>query len=322
MQWRKTAFFEPLSDADLDAFTTQILGSGVQLIECRLIEGGLFNTSYFIETRNPAQKIVVRVAPARMDLLVEFEKTMMAAEPGIYDQMRAAGVPVPKVVFLDTSRKIISRDYIAMEFIEAKTMNTVEIPAKDRPPLGRQLGAYTRKIHSVRGDRFGWPTADGGIRGGNSWEEVFGSFVDELCRRSRDYNVLPVEDIDTIERLWRAQSSIFRECTDPRLVHNDLWEPNLLVRPCGSGWEIAAVIDGDRAMFADPEYEFVLWDQDPDFMAGYGSDLDPSENAVQRRKWYALGLSLINAYVWEVEYEDREEADRSIKRVAESIRNL
>jgi aminoglycoside phosphotransferase (APT) family kinase protein len=322
MQWRKTAFFEPLPDTDLDAITTQIFGDEVQLIERRLIEGGLFNTSYFIETRNPDQKIVVRVAPSRMDLLVEFEKTMMAAEPGINDHMRAVGVPVPQVVHLDLSRKVIAREYIAMEFIDAKAMSTVEIPEEDRPALNRQLGTYTRKIHSVRGDRFGWPTPDGGIRGGDCWEEVFGSFVEELCRRSRDYHVLPEGDIETIERLWHSQSSIFRECKDPRLVHNDLWEPNLLVRHGDTGWEIAAVIDGDRAMFADPEYEFVLWGQDPDIMAGYGSDLDPSKNAVQRRKWYALGLSLINAYVWEVEYEDRDEADRSIQRVAESIRDL
>ena len=123
---------------------------------CTPARGGLFNTSYLIDLSHPRQKVVLRVAPSNQAVLVDFEKRMMAAEPAIGAMMRAAGVPVPEVLWIDTSHQVIARDYILLEYVDALPMNAPSVPESAKPALRRELGQYTRRIHQIRGKRFGW----------------------------------------------------------------------------------------------------------------------------------------------------------------------
>lgn len=301
-----TPLYAPLTQAELDAVIASAFGSQVQLNACRPAQGGLFNTSYRIETSHPHQKAVLRVAPANQSVLVDFEKSMMAAEPAIYALLREAGVPTSNVLFIDTTHRVIPRDYILVDYIDAVPMNDPSVPEAAKPALRRELGQYTRRIHDVHGARFGWPQANGDIRGAERWDAALWGFLQELCGLNEAVQTLQKEEVALIERLWHEQVRIFQGAFQPCLVHNDLWEPNILVRQAGDGWRIAALIDGDRAMFADPEFEFALWSNDPDVMAGYGAPLDSRPAATLRRSWYQLCLALMNLYVFKAEYLDEE----------------
>lgn len=78
-------------------------------------------------------------------------------------------------------------------------------------------------------------------------------FFEELLYLDVGCLVLTKSAAQLIATLWDRQTGIFTNKIKPALVHNDLWEPNILVRPGADGWHIAVLIDGDRAMFADPE---------------------------------------------------------------------
>jgi aminoglycoside phosphotransferase (APT) family kinase protein len=304
MTFSFTPLYAPITDSEILAVTQAAFGSKTQLDRARPAKGGLFNTSYVIETSHPSQKAILRVAPANQAVLVGFEKTMMAAEPAIYNLMRAAGAPIPQALFIDTTHKIIPRDYIFIETIDAVPMNDPTVPESEKKLLRFELGQYMRLIHSVRGTRFGWPLASGVVRGDDRWDKMLWGFFEELLRLDVNCQELLKTDAQLIETLWNRQAGIFTNARQPALVHNDLWEPNILVRPGADGWHIAALIDGDRAMFADPEYEFALWENNPDVIKGYGAALDASPEAGLRRNWYKLSLALMNLYVFKAEYLD------------------
>ncbi len=306
-----TPLYAPLAETELGAVVSRAFGPQAHLNSCHPASSGLFNTSYVIETSHPRQKAVLRVAPSNQAVLVNFEKTMMAAEPAIYAMMRQAGAPIPEVLFIDTTRRVIPRDYIILEYVDAVPMNDPSVPESAKPALRRELGRYTRCIHRVRGARFGWPEPDGAIRGADRWDRLLWEFFQELCRRNVAAQAMRKDEASLIESLWKDQAGIFQANLQPCLVHNDLWEPNILVRQDAGGWRIAALIDGDRAMFADPEFEFALWSNDPDVMAGYGIPLGSAPAAILRRNWYKLCLALMNLYVYKVEYLDEENCQKT-----------
>jgi aminoglycoside phosphotransferase (APT) family kinase protein len=313
MNEKFTPLYEPVSEDKIKEILRVAFGKDVLLERYHPATGGFFNTSYWIETSTPYLKTILRIAPSNLGLLVGFERTMMSAEPVIYDLMRGAGLPVPAVLYTDTSHRVIPRDFIFLEFIDAVPMSRDIVPEEVKPLLRQELGIYTRQLHSVYGDRFGWINRDGSIRGSKNWDEFIGGFIQELCQLNFNHKILQKTEMETIEYQWGLHSQFFNDGIIPTLVHNDLWEPNILVGQEEDGWHIKAIIDGDRAMFADREYEFVLWGNNAELMQGYGIPLDTSPIGSLRRNWYQLNLALMNAYVYQVEFLDEENCQRSMQ---------
>jgi aminoglycoside phosphotransferase (APT) family kinase protein len=314
-----SGLFDPVTEDAIRDLARAAFGAGAEPVRIDPLHRGLFNTSYYVETRNPRVRAILRIAPAKRELLLEYEKSMMAAEPAIYDMMRRAGAPVPPVLWIDTSHIRLSRDCMFMEWVDAVPLDHASVPAEAKPGLMQELGEYAKCIHSVKGERFGWPAPDGGARGSIRWADVLGGLIRELCDKSHERGMVSETEAIRIQDLWRGHEHFFLDIQSPRLVHNDLWEANVLVAPYGRGWHIAALIDGDRAMFADREYEWNLWWwNDTAFIRGYGTPLDPSPEAAARRKWYKLILLLFCAYQWKIQFL-MDEKSRSFQTKAGSM---
>ncbi|WP_028546126.1 phosphotransferase family protein [Paenibacillus taiwanensis] len=296
--------YEELTSEQITKIMTETFDLHTKVSSCSLLSGGLFNTTYLIQTIRPEAAVVLRVAPIHHELLLDFEKTMMGAETHIYNLLATKGVPVPKVIICDESCKVIPRVYMVMEYIPSVPMNDPTVPEHVKVALRRSLGQYTSRIHELTGEKFGWPTSRQGVRGSESWSQVILQFVDELAAKSVVHGVFEQQEMDVLLDLFQSNERIFDEITTPVLVHNDLWGPNVLVAERNNVWEIAAIIDADRSMYADPEYEFVLWDNNADFMEGYGKPLDMSIAAQTRRESYKLLLAVMNAYVFKIEYNN------------------
>ena len=84
---------------------------------------------------------------------------------------------------------------------------------------------------------------------------------------------------DAIEETFLHHSAVLDAITVPHLIHGDLWYGNILV---DRERNLAAMIDGDRALFGDPEFELATgWMISDSFLEGYGRGLDMSEEAVK-----------------------------------------
>lgn len=135
-----------------------------------LLQGGLFNTTYRIQLEHASYTdVILRLAPERVELplgsagdpLFSFERTMMSAEPVVYEYYRKAGIPAPNIIACDDSGSIIPRTYMFMEFIPSKQLDHPSISESDKERLYHQLGAYTAVMHQIEGASFGWPQGDG-----------------------------------------------------------------------------------------------------------------------------------------------------------------
>lgn len=303
--------YKELTQNEIQAIIIDAFGSAVNLQSYTKTDGGLFNTSYFVETANPNQKLILRIAPVNQDLLLDYEKTMMKSEPVINEMIRSAGIPTAKIIQFNDRHNIIDRDYIILEYIDSINSASPLFPKEYNSKIMRELGVYTRKIHSIKSDRFGFISPDGTAKGNyTSWFDALIDQVNEIVAKASDYHLLDEENLKAFYDFFMEHKSVFslekpNYDSRPCLVHNDLWAPNILVNNSGGEWKVAAVIDADRALFADYEYEFVLWKNDSDFMESYGIPLDFSENGKLKRHGYSMLHSLVNAYVYKIQYADK-----------------
>ncbi|MFS0869818.1 phosphotransferase [Paenibacillus xylanilyticus] len=308
------------------AITTEMLhllveknfGTATKVKGHALLQGGLFNTTYRIQLEHADYSdVILRLAPEGTDPLLgdkddplfSFERKMMAAEPVVYEKYQKAGIPAPNVIVCDDSGSVIPRTYMFMEFIPSRQLDHSSISLSEKEKLYRQLGEYTAAMHRIEGISFGWPQGDGTMKGSDRWSEVLIAFAEETAYKAERVGYMPGVG-EQITSMFRNHSELFDEVTVPVLVHNDLWEANVLIHEKNGALSIAAIIDGDRSMFADREFEAILSTAPPAFHKGYGQALDMSDKGLARRLAYRILSSYFNAYVHEYQVDQPQDGQR------------
>lgn len=302
--------FTPVCEEELKITIRDSFGAGAQLRSYTLVGGGVSNTSYLIELTDEKKRYIIRFAPVDKDRLFEFEKGMLAIEPVLYKRMAEKGIPIPTVVRYDDSGRSINREYSIVEYIEG-CVEHANLPPALRSDVLVQLGKMTRDLHTIHHSRFGWPKADGSVRGSSRWSDVLMEYADEICRRNSNFGLVEDSTLRRFYRFIREHRGLFDEVGQPSLVHNDIWEPNILVQEEGEKCRIVALIDPERALYADPEYEYALWWNDRSFMQGYGKELDGSKEGISRRLAYRMINHFYMVYVWKIHSGDQKQSEAS-----------
>ena len=318
----KSNLFDPVDHKTLKVMIKKAFSSSTTIADVILLRGGQFNTTYLLKINSPNIKIILRIAPSNQDVLFDFERSMMSVEPFINKLLNENGVPTPEVLFFDNSHEIIARDYIILEYIDAIALSDPSVPQEVWPEIMKQLGIMTRKIHSIKSNTFGWPLGEGKIIGNKSWYAVLEGFFQEIINKIIRYNIFPESDMEKIYHVFKTSKNVFDMIKVPSLVHNDLWAPNVLIREENNCWQIAAIIDSDRAMFADPEYDFILWSNQQAFFSGYKNSLSDSDASIFRRNFYALVLNLFCAYAYKVQIGNVQEHENAKERSKQSITKI
>lgn len=322
-QKQHSGLHSPISAKVLHALVHRHFGDRVVVKQFGLLQGGLFNTTYRIQLEHTAiTDVILRLAPeyiqplqptnekgeqlTERDPLFSFERTMMAAEPTIYEYYRKAGIPSPEVLACEDSARDVPRTYMFMAFIPSVQLDHASIEENDKTHLYTQLGKYTAAMHRIKGVSFGWPQADGTIRGSEHWSEVLLAIADETSKKAAQIGFMPGVG-EKITAIFEQNKALFDQIKQPVLVHNDLWAANVLVHGKQGEMSIAAVIDGDRSMFADREYEAILNTDSATFHAGYSRPLESSPEGQARRLAYRLLSSYFNAYVHQHQVDQPED---------------
>ena len=297
-----------LARADLLAVAREVLGSAAVLQDCELLKGGLFNTTY--RMRADGQTVVLRAGPVNRHLLFNFEKDMMAAEPLLHQLLAGAGVPVPRVVKHLPAGQVISRECLVVEHVPSLPMNDPSLEGTDLDGVYREVGRAARRMHGITHARFGWlrPHSDWGLH--DTWAGFLQAFAAEAAARAEENDLLERPLVEEFRRLFAEGTALFDEIITPCFTHTDLWQGNVLLKPqqAGEGYALAAIIDVDRAVFGDPDFEYVgPWMLNDTFAQGYGQSLAPATPAAARRRaLYRLLLCVVNLHVVLIEYDDAE----------------
>lgn len=292
----------------------KLVSSGLrgEMLSAGLMSGGLFNTTYLVETSDFV-KAVLRVGPVNRHLLMPFEHRLMDAEKEVYRLCAENGIPVSEILALDTTKTVIDRDFMFVRYIPGKPMSEVTLNLQDRNRICKDIGAATAKMHSIKSEKFGRivDVANGG--GFTLWSD----FLLDEYHNWKSFGI-PTElfnerKLCEIERIFEKAVPYLDEIREARLVHADLWLGNVLVTDNGERPEFAAIIDADRAIWGDPAFEFssIRWTySEQSFWEGYGSGLSDKVADVIRRGIYTLLNRLWNAYVYLCEYNQPQNAKR------------
>lgn len=273
-------------------------------LQAHLLKGGLFNTTYLISLTSPKSEVVVRLGPVNRHLLMPFERNLMAAEAHVYQLCEQHGVPTSKVLILDTSRTLIDRDFMVVERIPGAAISELPLEETEKRELFRQMGKAARGMHDITGKKFGRVSQilEGG--GFDSWKDAMLGEIACWKQVAKPFNLYSDSEFARIDATFARHAHLFDDVDRPRLAHTDLWAGNALAVKRDGKYELAAIIDADRAMFGDINFDFVRTGDA--FIEGYGVPLDMSESAVIRRKLYLLLYHLLDGYVWIHQYNNPE----------------
>jgi len=316
--------FQTLSEEELRAVTLRYFGE--QLNGWELLRGGLFNTTYRLDMKD--RSVILRLGPVHREVLLPYERYLMASEPVVQELMLRHGIPTSKTLMLDRDRAVLDRDIAAVEPIPGVSMTSLELDPVQERDICRKAGELTHSIHAISaGDLpdppkhpFGRTSLVLNGEGSASWREAMLLEMHQWVGMAEAISLFEQEMIGRCIRCFEALSGVFDDITEPRLVHGDLWYGNLLVDENGS---LLAIIDNDRSFFGDPDFDLMLpWMPHESFMEGYGSALDMSDRAVLRRRLYRFLLLLEDTYILKAEYRDPEGYHRSKDEVCTCLEEL
>ena len=290
---------------------------GEELKSARLLSGGLFNTTYRLETKN--RTVILRLGPVNRHLLLPYEQHLMTAEGDILNLLKSRGIPTSDILALDCSRTLMDRDVMVVDCLDAVCLSAVEVDKDTERRLCRETGQYVADIHAMTAEDLPrkYPKPFGRYanvisgQGGATWKEAILSEVAQWRMLAEPADIFTKEELDVIEQAFHRNSHVLDAITVPNLIHGDLWYGNILVDREN---RLTAIIDGDRALFGDPEFELATgWMISDSFLEGYGKGLDPAPEAVLRRRLYKLLLSIEDCYILFCEYSNPE-AGAELKR--------
>lgn len=297
--------YKDLTTSELNKINTGLFGSSAKINESRLLRGGMFNTTYYVESSGYDVPLVLRVAPVNKHLLFDFEKDMMSAEPMLHNLLKTNNIPTTEIVAYSEEEAIIDREFIVIEYMDSIVMNDPSLANINLDSINEEIGKITRKIHRIKGRNFGW-LRNSGWGEFNSWPEFIKRFAKEIQDRSLEYNVIDEASIIEFSTIINTNLKVFETVKVPYMTHMDLWKGNILLQKDNNNYRIAAVIDLDRTIFGDSAFDLACpWITNEQFYDGYGKESDDGSLEL-RKRIYRLMLGFFEAYVWLVEYANEE----------------
>ena len=238
------------------------------------IGAGHYNDSYYVDL--DSDKSVLRIAPPDNTPKLFYEIDMMKSEVNIHRLVREhTDVPAPQIVYYDFSQDVIDRDYLIMEYLEGNSGFFDE----------KELGRYVRQIHAIKSDRYGYP--ERAAPTGESWPDIFHTYVELIFNDCLSCGVIDNNEYERFLSIYEKHRDVVSEVS-PSLLHLDLWIQNILT----VNGRITAILDFDRGLYGDPEFEFALLDtygySSLEFFKGYGKPRPVDSKAQIRRKLYIV----------------------------------
>lgn len=321
----KSLLFRTVSQQELETVCRHYLGASLR--SARLLSGGLFNTTYLLET--PEQKAVLRLGPVNRHLLLPYEAHLMRAEAELLPLLHAHQIPTSQLIASDPSHRVLDRDIMLVAYIPSVSMADGHWDAETTAALFRQSGELARKMNAITAwelpdppeKPFGRYSSVLAGHGCGTWREAILLEVDQWRGCAEATGLFPKPVLERVTDCYRRNAWLFDQVGRvPQFIHADLWHGNVLV---GADGKVAAIIDCDRALFGDPEFDLAMdWMVNDDFMRGYGTAPDPSPEARLRRRLYNLMALLEECYILQSEYNDPQACQAAKAQILDALDQL
>ncbi|WP_456298591.1 DUF3781 domain-containing protein [Konateibacter massiliensis] len=278
--------------------------SPLELKTYKELTEGYFNVAYEI-TLSDEQKVILKIAPSKEIRIMTYEKNIMFSEvEAMKTAARYEEIPVPEVIGYDDSCTICETPYFFMEKLEGKSLNAVKssLTPDQIETIYTETGEINRKINEICCSCFGYPGQP--EFQGEEWYPVFRKMLEAGVNDAKHGNVDLKIPIDNMWACLEEDKEIFKEVTEPKLVHWDCWDGNIFVL----NGRVTGLIDWERSLWADPlmEVGFRTYSDNTFFQKGYGIGA-LTEKQRRRALWYDIYLMVLVAS--ECEYRNYETMD-------------
>lgn len=288
---------------ELEAMIRRAFGGDARIDRAVPLGGGQINDTRMI-TLVGGLRYIVRVAPS--DVAAAAGPSWFTAHGLRREQAVVAAAAdlapfLPVTVVHDFDRTVIDRDWVIQEVMPGRPLLEIDgsIPSGARAAIWEQVGGFTRRLHAVRGDRFGPPAWGSEF---DRLSELVAWDAAGLAPDAERFN-LPAPMFERLATLVTRFAPAFDEITTPRLIHSDLWKQHVFVEPAADRhFRLSGVIDLEFGRFADPLSEHLLptfdWGNVPramrsPFLRGYGDRDSAPRDALRTRIYLAIGLSWV-----------------------------
>jgi aminoglycoside phosphotransferase (APT) family kinase protein len=190
--------------------------------------------------------------------------------------------------------------------------------------LWNQFGEILRRIHNVRGDKFGLPISGFQF---SSWSQTVIDRLERtlLAAQKKQFEIPHLASI--LERI-RIHPHLLDEIQIPRLLHGDLWSFNILITQDANGPAIAGVLDADRAWWGDPMADWTLFilkhaekeEGHSHFWKTYGRFKNTTASKCRSYVYDAMHAG--TAFVWATQHQDDETVMRAQGTLSEAAAAL
>ena len=303
---RQSNLFQEVSQDTIEKIFTHALQES-NIRKTQLLDGGMFNTTYYVEYGESCKKAVLRLGPVNSHLVAGFEENLMNAEVYTYSVCQKIGIPCSNVLACDTTRTLISRDYMIVEYIPSVAMVNAELSTEKRQELYFQMGRCLIRLHQVQGEHFGFVSRICAGKAFDRWSDALIYEVRDMAWRLVKAGGMSPAQADLLLSAFCQSRGLLDQVKVPHLLHTDLWAGNVLLDK--KTLEIRAIIDSDRAVFGDVDFEFAsLWMEEPALRQGYGyvAEKDMCSERGKRIRLYRMFYFLLEAYVGYCEYNNPE----------------
>jgi fructosamine-3-kinase len=222
-------------------------GTSAELVEFVPLHGGQISTTLDLHL-NDGKRVVIKVSPHRVDRSYEREAYQLTL-------MKSCGVPVPEVYCWKIGTLDDPFSYMLLEFIDGVDLGDVKkrVTAEEFDGLQAELGEVVAHMHDNTNERY-MRVMDGGESFDN-WPAFYRKVYDPIWRDVEKDPHLPKQCKKQIAKVHDKLDRLVAHGDQPRLVHWDLWNTNVMATLNGDGkWHIATLLD-PNCKFAHAEAE-------------------------------------------------------------------
>ncbi|MEA2708426.1 MAG: hypothetical protein QOF78_1027 [Phycisphaerales bacterium] len=222
-------------------------GTATELTEFVPLHGGQINTTLELHLSD-ARRVVIKVSPHRVDKSYEREAYQLA-------MLKSCGVPVPEVLCWKIGSLDDPFSYILLEFIEGVDLGEArrQCTAEEFDSLQAELAEIVAAMHDHTNGTYMRVMADGATFA--TWPAFYRSVYDAIWHEAEKDKHLPKGAKKHIAKIHERLERFLAHGDQPRLVHWDIWNTNVMVARNGDGkWHIKALLD-PNCKFAHAEAE-------------------------------------------------------------------
>lgn len=265
-------------------------GSQVDIKEIKSMDDGWFNAVYMIKTND--MEIILKIAPPESIKTLRYERNVMNAEVDTIKLINSfANIPIPKVLFYDNTKRFLDSEYFFMTKIAGTPYLKIKdtLSQSERMAIEIEIGETERKLNNIKGASFGYVSRD--AKKSKKWSEAFWNMFFDILHDGKDNEVKLPAEYNAISELVSTRLCVFDEVTEPRLVHWDLYDGNIMIE----NGKISGIIDFEKSLWGDPlmnVYFSNLYDN-TNYCKGYRNDTPGSWESKCRRIIYNIYMYLV-----------------------------